>query len=67
MPDSWEKQFNLNPHQNDADRDLDNDGLSNIVEFQNSTDPTKKDTDRDGIFDGWEIKYGLDPLVADSL
>ena len=45
---------------------MDNDGLSNIVEFQNSTDPTKKDTDSDGIFDGWEIKYGLDPLVANG-
>ena len=43
----------LNPNQNNSDEDLDNDGLSNIVEFQNSTDPTKKDTDSDGVFDGW--------------
>lgn len=66
LPDYWEKLFKLDLNQNNSDKDLDNDGLSNIVEFQNSTDPTKQDTDSDGVFDGWEIKYGLDPLVADG-
>ena len=66
MPDSWEKQYNLNPTRNDADRDLDNDGILNLVEFENSTNPDNKDTDGDGMPDGWELKNNLDPLIADS-
>ena len=30
--------------------------------FNYLTDPTSADTDGDGMPDGWEIKYGLDPL-----
>ena len=26
------------------------------------TDPLNDDTDGDGLFDGWEVRYGLDPL-----
>ena len=67
MPDNWEKKYNLDPTKNDADKDLDEDGVSNVVEFENLTNPEKKDTDGDGMPDGWELKYNLDPLVADSL
>jgi len=31
-------------------------------ELQLGTDPFKWDTDEDGLPDGWEIKYGLDPI-----
>ena len=31
---------------------------------QNATDPTNPDSDGDGMWDGWETYYGLDPLNA---
>ncbi|MCX6879168.1 MAG: lectin-like protein [Verrucomicrobia bacterium] len=37
-----------------------------ILETGYSTDPTKADTDGDGINDGAEITAGLNPLVADT-
>lgn len=41
MPDSWEDQYGLDKNNpNDATADLDRDGLSNLREYQNLTDPT---------------------------
>lgn len=41
MPDSWEDEYGLNPNDlTDAKTDLDEDGLSNLEEYQNNTDPT---------------------------
>ena len=45
-----------------ADGDLDNDGLRNVEELVLGTDPTRWDTDRDGMCDGWEIMRQLNPL-----
>lgn len=43
--------------------DSDDDGLSDVLEeTQYGTDPTKKDTDGDGMDDGWEVEHGLNPL-----
>jgi hypothetical protein len=39
--------------QNDADWDAD--GLTNAEEAQLSTDPQDRDTDGDGLLDGWEV------------
>ena len=62
MPDFWEERFGLDPNDaSDADTDIDNDGLSNLNEFLNSTNPTLNDTDNDGMPDGWEVQYGLAP------
>ena len=45
--------------------DSDGDGLTDAYErFVSLTDPTLADTDRDGLPDGWEVRYGLDPLSA---
>jgi hypothetical protein len=47
----------------DEHRDIDADGLNNIDELLVTlTDPENSDTDGDGMADGWEILYGLDPL-----
>lgn len=40
MPDGWEVQFGLDVHFDDANDDLDGDGIVNIDEFILGTDPT---------------------------
>jgi hypothetical protein len=66
IPDLIEAQYGLDPlDPSDGSMDHDNDGLTNLEEYRNGTDPKNHDTDGDGIWDGWEIKYGLNPL-ADS-
>ncbi len=70
MPDGWEVKHGLDPlDPDDASEDPDNDGLSNLEEYQvgwgdewikiYTTDPHDPDTDGDGMPDGWEVKYGL--------
>lgn len=50
-----------------GETDPDQDELNNNQEGQLGTDPTKKDTDGDGLSDGEEVKkYRTDPLRADS-
>src|SRR5690242_13447336 len=61
MPDKWEKKHHLNVHVNDARKDPDRDGLSNLSEFRHHTDPQKADTDDDGIGDENELRDGTDP------
>lgn len=52
---------------NDGDEDFDEDGLTNLEEFDNKTNPYIADTDSDGLSDGDEVNtYGTDPLVADT-
>jgi hypothetical protein len=47
---------------NCACRDTDGDGLSQFAEDYLRTRPTVLDSDGDGIPDGVEVRYGLDPL-----
>ena len=45
--------------------DFDEDGLSNLAEVTtHQTNPLKPDTDEDGMPDGWEVFYALNPLDA---
>ncbi len=63
MPDGWEVDNGLDPlNDSDACLDADGDGLSNLGEYWNGTDPLNSDTDGDGFEDGLEVSEGTDPL-----
>ncbi len=57
MADDWEAAYNVEK----SDEDSDIDGLTNLQEFLNRTDPNNPDTDNDSLPDGWEIAHGTDP------
>jgi CARDB len=45
MPDDWEERYGLNPYDpTDATQDPDQDGITNIEEYQQGTSPLKKQT-----------------------
>jgi len=77
MPDGWEVKYDFDPHDpSDAAEDTDEDGydsnrdgqvtgnelFTNLEEYQEGTHPRRENTDWDGMPDGWEVYYDLDPL-----
>lgn len=72
LPTWYERQYPefLDPNDpSDAAQDEDNDGLTNLEEFQHQTDPTNPDTDGDGLSDGAEVKRpegATNPLHPDT-
>jgi hypothetical protein len=63
VPNAWEVLYRFNPNDpDDADRDADNDGLTNRREYELGTNPLVADTDRDGLLDGVDD----DPLVPET-
>ncbi|QQR55349.1 hypothetical protein IPG41_02215 [Candidatus Peregrinibacteria bacterium] len=68
MEDAWEIANGLDPFDaSDANQDGDGDGLSNLEEYQNDTQPNNSDTDGDGLSDGDEVNvYFTDALNADT-
>lgn len=67
MPDIWELTY-LTPGSSLADlqgflpeEDADNDGVTNLEEFQKGSNPLLADSDGDDLPDFWEIAYNLDP------
>jgi len=75
MPNAYELANGLNPDVNDAALDLDQDGLTNLAEYQRGTAANKPDTDGDGLRDGVETGTGVyvgpsdtgtNPLKADT-
>ncbi len=61
MFDTWERIYGLNEFDDsDANKDADNDGLSNLQEFTLKTDPNNPDTDEDGLIDS------IDPFPRDK-
>lgn len=74
MPNGWELFYGFNPENPaDAGQDFDSDGLSNLEEYLlritygASTSPIDRDSDRDGLPDGAEVKVHLtNPLRADT-
>ena len=69
MPDGWEMYYELDPTKDTGDdgpaADIDQDGLSNIQEYEKSCNPRKKDTDNDGMGDGAEVLHGKNPTQYD--
>ena len=72
MPDSWEDENRTNSlgvvildknDSSDAVENPDDDHLTNLEEYRNGTDPQNPDTDGDTLWDGWEVRYGFNPLT----
>lgn len=52
LPNEWEVRYGFDPlNSADALKDTDGDTLTNLEEFKRGTDPTKADTDGDGLND----------------
>ena len=67
MTDGWEQAHQLALTDSDnANSDLDSDGLSNLLEFRHQCDPRNPDTDGDSLIDGIELHNRSNPTLADS-
>jgi hypothetical protein len=71
LTDLFEYQYGLNPlslfGEGEAAVDTDLDGLTNLEEQDNNTDPTLPDTDGDGLTDSDEVNTHLtNPVLADT-
>jgi hypothetical protein len=67
IPDYWEDDHGLDKNDpNDAGADVDGDKLTNLEEYLAGTDLKDKDSDSDGLPDGWEVENLLEPLVNDA-
>lgn len=66
IPDRWEKRHHLSLKVNQAHRNQDHEGLNNLEEFENGTNPRAADTDSDGLTDSEDIEAGDDPTDADT-
>ena len=62
IPDEYEAAHKLSTTDaTEATQDNDDDGLVNLDEFIQGTDPNVADTDGDGVTDGEEVTQGTDP------
>jgi len=60
-------KYYTNPLKDDADSDIDGDGLTNVEEVDvYGTDPSSPDSDEDGFSDGAEVAANSDPLDINS-
>jgi YVTN family beta-propeller protein len=68
IPDSWAIAHGLDPNDPAMPfEDPDHDGLTNLQEFQNGTDPNNPDTDGDGLTDGQEVLiYHTNPVLLST-
>ncbi len=58
--------INLPDTDYDGSLDGNEDKNGNGVVESNESDPCDEDSDDDGMLDGWEIEYGLKPLIDDA-
>jgi hypothetical protein len=61
IPDRWEANYDLSLNKNQAPRDQDKDGVKNLAEYKDGTNPREADTDADGTTDGTDT----DPCTHD--
>ena len=70
LSDIWERRYFGNLSQSGGvDNDIDGgpDGLTHLQEYHYGTDPTRADTDGDGLTDSSEVlTHGTDPLIANT-
>ncbi|MBN1917726.1 MAG: right-handed parallel beta-helix repeat-containing protein, partial [Verrucomicrobia bacterium] len=66
LPDWWEFEYFGSATAADPEADEEPDGLTNIEEYENGTNPINADTDTDGRTDGQEITDGTNPLYPDN-
>lgn len=64
MWDEWEVQQFVDLTIANAFSDTDLDGLLDKDEFLYGTDPNDKDSDGDGVEDGFEVQVGMNPSLA---
>ncbi|MFW3146119.1 MAG: hypothetical protein ACMUIE_04830 [Thermoplasmatota archaeon] len=64
LEDSWEKRFDVEGSSSSEDRDRD--GLTNIQEMANLSNPRKADSDGDEMEDSWEAEWGTLPFRYDA-
>jgi len=50
----------------DSEEDYDEDGIDNLTELLDGTDPVAADTDMDGLNDYEEYEYSTDPIFEDT-
>lgn len=63
IPQSWLDRYEIKvENETDIKKDQDNDGLSLIEEYNNSTSPLDPDTDKDNYLDGQEVQNGYSPV-----
>ncbi|HEX7149876.1 MAG TPA: carboxypeptidase regulatory-like domain-containing protein [Thermoanaerobaculia bacterium] len=63
MPDEWETANGLDPgNAADAGADADSDGVTNLAEYTQGTNPRQVDSDGDGVTDGVELQTGTSPV-----
>jgi len=68
MYDWWEIQNGFDKNNpKDAQEDGDKDGLTAKQEFFYKTNPSKSDSDNDGVSDGDEVKQGSNPIGSGPL
>ena len=65
MPDIWEKKMNLKPEKADANEDPDNDGVKNINEYRQGTDPLVSDKTQERVQQ--EMFSPVEAVLARSL
>lgn len=67
MSDGWEANHGLAPKvASDGLSDLDDDGISNLAEFQLGSLPDSTDSDSDTLSDSWEYVYFASPIGAQA-
>jgi len=61
MPDEYETRYVLDPGIHSASADSDDDGVTDLQEYNARLNPSNEDTDGDGFKDGHEIQQGTNP------